>query len=472
MRDMSTHVHTGSCKWCALDLEFELPIEVVQAYKQDNLVIFAGAGISTEVPTVLSQTLFQRARALAETQAETFPQVMQAFQDKFSRAALVKEIRSRFTYADSFPSARRAARQFHVELATLPQIRDIITTNWDTYFEEECMATPFVVGEDIAFHDVYERRVYKLHGSMTNLATLVATEEDYAESLVKLGSNVLGSHVRNILSSKTVVFVGYSLTDWNFRLLYETLRADMGKFAPRAYVVSPFDAPEADILDLIHIRTSGVKFVRDLKRSLQSHCILPDRTYDLIADIQERAERADVIAKAIDPHVYPAVVYSWFYSDAVLDACFRILQRRGSGEYSDAHKVQRLLSMYAAAAERAAERENYPDASYLEGYTNVLIALLAPWMSSEDPSEEDQPPTTAGEESFDPYDEHYESFPHFFLPGINADLNRPEDFQQGLDESRRKAPRQRRRAREIVARLEPGMVLEHSRDLPDLFDTT
>jgi hypothetical protein len=479
---MSDHVHTASCKWCALDFEFEMPDELVRAYQRDMLVIFAGAGISTEVPTVLSETLYQRARALAETDADSFPQVMQAFQDKFDRATLVKEIRSRFAYADSFPSARRASRQFHAELATLPQIRDIITTNWDTHFEEECLATPFVIGEDIAYHDLYERRVYKLHGSITNLATLVATEEDYAESLVKLGTNVLGSHVRSILASKTVVFVGYSLTDWNFRRLYDTLRADMGKFTPRAFVVSPFDAPEADALGLAHIRTSGVHFVRELKRSLQGECILPDDVYELIERIQQRAERADEIAKGIDPQKYPAVVYTWFYSDAVLDLCFRILQRRGSGEYSDAHRVQWLARKYASAAERATARGNFGDAAYLEGYTNVLIALLSPWLALEDSRGESSPtiqpsieqpdsPLSSDEDAQDDYDEYYESFPHFFLPGIETDLCGPEEFQSGLEESRRKAPRQRMKARALVATLPRGMVLEHTRNLPDLFQS-
>ena len=480
---MSDHVHTASCKWCALDLEFEMPDELIRAYQRDKLVIFAGAGISTEVPTVLSETLYQRVRALAETDADSFPQVMQAFQDKFDRATLVKEIRSRFSYADSFPSARRASRQFHAELATLPQVRDIITTNWDTYFEEECLATPFVVGEDIAYHDLYERRVYKLHGSITNLATLVATEEDYAESLVKLGANVLGSHVRSLLASKTVVFVGYSLTDWNFRRLYDALRADMGKFTPRAFVVSPFDAPEADTLGLVHIRTSGVQFVRELKRSLHGDCILPDDIYELIERIQKRAERADEIAKDINPQEYPAVIYTWFYSDAVLDSCFRILQRRGSGEYSDAHRVQWLARKYAAAAERATARGNFADAAYLEGYTNVLIALLAPWLALEDsrgetlannepliePADSPLSAEDATPDELDEYDVCYENFPHFFLPGIEIDLNGPEEFQSGLDESRKKAPRQRMKAREIVATLPPGMVLEHPRDLPDLF---
>lgn len=483
---MPNHIHDGECKWCALDLDFDLPQDIVEAYLAGKLAIFAGAGISTEVPTVLSETLFERARERAGSTADTFPEVMQAFQEKFGRAALVKEIRARFTYADSFPTARRAARQFHEELATLPEIRDIITTNWDTYFEEACLATPFVIGEDIAYHDEYERRVFKIHGSINNLATLVATSDDYEESLTRLGSNALGAHLRQLLATKTVVFVGYSLTDWNFRRLYESLRADLGKFAPRAYVVSPFDAPEASALELTHIRTSGVKFVKEIKRSLQGHCILPDETYDLIARIQSRAERADRIAKEVDHRQYPSVVFTWFYSDAVLDACFRVLHRRGSGEYSDAHRVQMLARRYAAAAERAFKRGNYGDAAYLEGYCNVMVALLSPWMSMNAPDDDGEVAdhdgsdplfveddaadnADAGEEDFDPYDDCYESFPHFYLPGIELEMDGPDEFQAALEASRRKAPRQRMLARSIVADLAPGMVFEHTRDLPDLF---
>jgi hypothetical protein len=112
-----------------------------------------------------------------------------------------------------------------------------------------------------------------------------------------------------------------------------------------------------------------------------------------------------------------------------------------------------------------------------------LIALLSPWLALEDSRGEtsansaplieqaDSPLSAedAAPDEYDEYEECYESFPHFFLPGIETDLNGPEEFQSGLEESRKKAPRQRMKAREIVATLPPGMVLEHTRDLPDLF---
>ena len=48
-------------------------------------------------------------------------------------------------------------------------------------------------------------------------------------------------------------------------------------------------------------------------------------------------------------------------------------------------------------------------------------------------------------------------------------MDGPDEFQAALKASRRKAPRPRMLARSIVANLAPGMVFEHTRDLPDLF---
>ncbi len=112
-----------------------------------------------------------------------------------------------------------------------------------------------------------------------------------------------------------------------------------------------------------------------------------------------------------------------------------------------------------------------------------MLALLSPWMSmnaSDDdddatgslaePGEIEEEVATDGE-VFDPYEECFESFPHFYLPGIDLEMDGPEEFRAGLEESRRKAPRQRKLARSMVANLAPGMVFEHTRDLPDLFAT-
>ena len=446
---MNEHAHEGTvCKWCGLDYDFAFPPEIADACKAGRLLIFAGAGVSTEVPAVFPSTFYDEIKFACESTADSFPQVMSDFETKFSRRELVIRLKRRLETADSFPSLRRAARRFQSELATIPFIRDIVTTNWDTFFEEECLATPFVVGEDMAFADEYPRRVLKIHGSIANVATLVVTEDDYSQSLERLGENAMGARLRNLLMSHTVVFVGYSMRDWNFVRLYNALRSDLGKFAPRAYVVSPDSGVGVDRFDLIHLQTSGIKFVRELKNALSEECLISEGRFERIDRIAEKAYRADQIAKATSHRTYPAVVHCWMYLEGLTDACFRIQLRRGSGEYSDAHRVQWLARQYVLGAERARSHQRFHDAAYMEGYANALIEL------------------------FNDEDEDIASFPFFYVYGSDDDITNPDDFQTALEQSRRRAPRQRAQARRLLDNLPDDMVLEHDRTLRDLYPDT
>ena len=71
---------------------------------------------------------------------------MQLYCDKPNgRKKLLKNIRERFDYIKSFPELERSASSFHRELAELYPIKTIITTNWDTYFEEYCAAVPITI---------------------------------------------------------------------------------------------------------------------------------------------------------------------------------------------------------------------------------------------------------------------------------------------------------------------------------------
>jgi len=75
--------------------------------------------------------------------------------------------------------------------------------------------------------------VYKIHGSFSDPATpagqdpsdVVLTEEDYIQFLTVIGQP--GAGVPNYVLSKLVhsrlLFLGYSLEDWDFRTLYKGL---------------------------------------------------------------------------------------------------------------------------------------------------------------------------------------------------------------------------------------------------------
>ena len=82
--------------------------------------------------------------------------------------------------------------------------------------------------------------VYHLHGHYEFPQSMVLTEDDYLAFLVRISTDnsvrLLPSAIRNALASTSLLFVGYSLSDWNFRVLFRGLVGSLGRTLARASV--------------------------------------------------------------------------------------------------------------------------------------------------------------------------------------------------------------------------------------------
>lgn len=175
----------GSCQClaCRSEQPFEMPEQLAEACIAGDLVVFAGAGISTESPMVMPVTFYDHIRAELDIDPEedvAFDDLMSRFEAAKGRPALLEEIKRRLDYVRSFPNIDGEAGRFHTELSGIFTIREIVTTNWDEYFEQCCGAQPFVTDADWAYWNVSDRKVFKLHGSIMNPGSIIATEKDYA----------------------------------------------------------------------------------------------------------------------------------------------------------------------------------------------------------------------------------------------------------------------------------------------------
>jgi hypothetical protein len=67
--------------------------------------------------------------------------------------------------------------------------------------------------------------VYHLHGYLDVQNSLVLTEEDYETFLVELSinKNLIPHNIMRAISDTTLLFVGYALRDWNFRVLFRAV---------------------------------------------------------------------------------------------------------------------------------------------------------------------------------------------------------------------------------------------------------
>jgi hypothetical protein len=372
-----------ACMNCRNNRPFQLPDEVVEACLDGKLIVFAGAGISTENRAVFPDTFYEEiVHSLDATGSDlTFPQAMTGYTNKYGRSDLLQRIKHRFDYIESFPELSLWASRFHVQLSTIYLIRDIVTTNWDTLFENFTGAIPIVTPEDYAFWDLPERKVFKIHGSINNVGTVVATEKDYNQCYKRLRAGVIGSSLRHLLATKTALFVGYSFGDADFNRLYGYLKREMGDILPRSFIVTIDEriTPETHKGSTI-IYTDGAFFLGGLKKKLVEQKIMfPDSHFEGLREILDRVNEANRDLFVHLPYKEnPAVIYAASYQDGLRHILQRILIRRRTGEYSDPHHLFHRLDSYERLRRGALKAKKYFDVAYIEGYLNGMMCLAAP----------------------------------------------------------------------------------------------
>jgi hypothetical protein len=67
---------------------------------------------------------------------------------------------------------------------------------------------------------------------------MVLTEDDYLDFLIKMGENrgLLPSRIRRAFTENSLLFLGYSLSDANFRVVFRSLVSYMKRNFGRAHV--------------------------------------------------------------------------------------------------------------------------------------------------------------------------------------------------------------------------------------------
>ena len=371
-----------SCLLCRDDLPFDVPQHLLEALQCKRLVVFAGAGVSTEREGLLPHTFYEDVKSEVDDDTGfSFPQLMSRFCDRpDGRSQLLLKVRERIGYVVSHPELYEDATRFHRELATVWQITEIVTTNWDDFFEKECGATPFVTSDDLAFWTQPGRKVLKLHGSIHSLGAMVLTEKDYAHCHDRLVDGLLGARLKTLLASRTVAFIGYSLTDPDLQAIIEALTSEMKGLRPTYYVVSPdavtqLSFPNADIRP---IRTDGTHFLRVLKEHLlEFPCNLPDDRLDRLPPLRAEMERIHIELFDRRPvRRFPETIHCASYQDGLMHALDRAMQQSRTGEYSHRCDLVKKVCAYEDIRKGRVRRRAYNDAAYAEGYMNGLMLLV------------------------------------------------------------------------------------------------
>lgn len=116
-----------------------------------------------------------------------------------------------------------------VELLAGLNVDGVITTNWDTFIEQLFPDYRKYIGQnELLFSNPQEiGEIYKIHGCSTLPASLVLTNDDYAQFNER--NAYLAAKLITIFVEHPVVFLGYSLSDQNISSLLRAISLCIGK---------------------------------------------------------------------------------------------------------------------------------------------------------------------------------------------------------------------------------------------------
>jgi|GEM_PF-3649951 len=238
------------------------------------------------------------------------------------------------------------------EVAKVQTLTLIVTTAYDDFLERALRdaGIPFdrlVRGSDVAFARSDRLVLIKLYGDVQMPETLVVTEDDHYGLWRDRDKEGLLDEVRSLFKKETILFLGYNLSDPDFRLLWREVLDKMGRFARTAYAVWP-GLPEGE-----------VQMWRD--RMIQ---VLDADPWGLVGGQVESAPLSQSLEipiaemPAISPHSYAELQATLlrcgpFRSDNALSPLFvdsRISQWRGMLPSRDnpAERVQAVIEKLAA----------------------------------------------------------------------------------------------------------------------------
>lgn len=433
----------GNCKcaFCANNREFQLPLPLLEAACRGELVLFAGAGISTENKLAFPVNFYDEIRSKLEM-ADTPP--FKAVMDEFckqpnGRALLLNAIRHRFDRAKQRGQIYRASTRFHQVVATIPHLENIVTTNWDDFFEIVCNAVPFVTGEDFIFWNTAGRKVFKIHGSVNNYGSIVANSVDYKRCYKQLKTGLTGSNLRMLLATRTVLFVGYSLRDAEFVRLLKLLAKDMGGMIPHAYIVAFTEesAVRFNAMGLTSIVTDATFFMHNLRAHMVERGLLLDesRFEGVIAKAEEIEGRHAGLA-GLNKQLAPAIFYTAMFHDGVLAAFEHALASRPSGFFYDPHRITHLIHEIHESLVKLDSVGRYEDVAYLKGQIDAYFYIMAK-------------------------DDIRSAFPSYFVFGIEDAIRTEEAFLEDAAQASELHPKAYERAVKIIEKNDRDSLAFH-----------
>lgn len=272
-----------------------IPLGLRSALESGQCVLFVGAGVGAHLFDKDGNPA-PKGTALAKELAENFDIDSDDVSD-LKKISQVVQLRHGRPELDSFLRKRLSdlTPDEHMQLLFKVRWRSIYTTNYDDGIQKayslipEPLQQPITISTtpDVKHFDTrFEVPVYHLHGTLfgTERPYIVITEDDY--SIFREQRRMLFELLKASMATSTILYVGYSHNDENWKLILEEIKAEFyPSEMPQCYRISP----STDSLDEEILKSKGIETI---------HCDLAEFVEILEPLLSEMDEGADQLKAA------------------------------------------------------------------------------------------------------------------------------------------------------------------------------
>lgn len=226
-----------------------IPKPLLKDFVNNRVIPIIGAGFSknAELPPNLSMPDWKELGRIAASEIPDYTydndaiDALSYYEVLYSRVKLVELLMKELHFGKIQPNNTHKS---FCELFT----GTICTTNFDSLIEDTMTQlhrpVSVVVTKDrltIGYND--ESRIVKLHGDFNHPERMVITERDFD---VYLDNNpIFATYIANLFITNTMLLIGYSLDDNDFRCLWQIINSRLGDLSQPAYCLTVGASPES-----------------------------------------------------------------------------------------------------------------------------------------------------------------------------------------------------------------------------------
>ncbi len=226
-----------------------IPYSLVNEIKNRNVVLFLGSGISVGSVEEGLPSAYEFAQEINVQYFDNKKDVKSGSDlSKIAQEVIWNENGSRYRLnlfiSNTFNNLEKQPLDTHKTLAKIGL--PMITTNYDTLIERAYVNTSkklIKIVHDKQIPLASDTFLIKIHGCAEEPDTCIITEEDYYKYLNS--DSELKKLIRTIFTKNRIIFIGYSISDINFRLLLLDLKTRLGVNIANSYFLTRNHQPES-----------------------------------------------------------------------------------------------------------------------------------------------------------------------------------------------------------------------------------